>query len=376
MVSGVYLSAPPRSQHREPVARSRLTTDDTTARLSAELVFWIMHPRQTFRWPAVAERARPLLALLFDDLESGERINLRGLRDGRAWNRFARTPDEALGIVHELVGQPGTDVLLGVLPRAGEDGTSRGLRRGTCLWVDVDPRGDADGATTAWRRLARFPVQPSAVVHSGRGLHAYWRLGSSIALAEPSERHRFGEALRRLAHALGGDPTATDLPRVLRLPGSLNWKYAPPRPVTVLAVRPGQCPELDAMLDVLPPLPPLGTRQTVKSVVRTGEHRPVGETNGAADRATDEDRWVSRLLLHGAGQGQRNAACARLAGYLLSRGLPPDVARAIVLSFAARCHPPLPPAEVERVIRSIARYHRHDARSAGSRYTVRDGAGV
>ena len=331
------------------------------------------------RWPAVAERARPLLDLLFDDLEPDGRINLRGLCDGRAWNRFARDPREARGIVRELVGRPRTDVLLGVLPRRGQDGTLRGLRRGTCLWVDIDPHGaGADGATLAWRRLARFPVQPSAVVHSGRGLHAYWRLRSYVSLEEPNERARFGEALRRLALALGGDPAATDLARVLRIPGSLNWKYTPARPVSVLAVRPRQRPSLDEVLDVLPPVfLPANPWRTGRAMDGT---RPPGigvdgpGTNRSAETSTETatpgramDRWVSRLLLHGAAAGQRNAACARLAGYLLSRGLPPDVVRAIVLTFAARCRPPLPPAEAERVVRSIARYRPDEQSPPGHR---------
>ena len=85
------------------------------------------------------------------------------------------------------------------------------------------------------------------------------------------------------------------------------------------------------------------------------------QTEGAGLPPTVQDRWVSRLLLNGATAGQRNAACARLTGYLLSRGLPPDVARAIVLGFAARCRPPLSQNEAERVIHSIARYRRRGA---------------
>ncbi|MDP8923742.1 MAG: primase C-terminal domain-containing protein [Chloroflexota bacterium] len=314
---------------------------------------------------AVAERARPLLALLFDDLHPGERINLRPLDRKTAWNRFARDPDEALAIARELVERPGTDILLGVLPRRGEDGTAGGLHRGTCLWIDLDASGDVDGATQAWRHLARFPAQPSAVVHSGRGLHAYWRVRTAVPLDEPPSRRRFGEAPRGLANALGGDPAATDLARVLRLPGSLNWKYAPPRPVSLLAVRPEQRPTLDEILDVL---------LAVSSTPGARRDPSVGAADamdGSAGRTQVETppdiegRWVSRLLLDGADLGRRNAACARLAGYLLGRGLPPDIVRAIVLGFAARCRPPLPRAEAERVVRSIARCGRRRGRAPG-----------
>lgn len=76
---------------------------------------------------------------------------------------------------------------------------------------------DADGVElpTAW------PLEPSIVVESRRGRHAYWLLRPG----EPLEL--FGPAQAQLAVALGTDPKVKDLPRVMRLPGTLHRKGEP-----------------------------------------------------------------------------------------------------------------------------------------------------
>ena len=184
----------------------------------------------------------------------------------------------------------------------------------------------------------------SAVVHSGRGLHGYWLLRESIPLRAEDQRRRFAARLRALSTKLGGDPAVADVARVLRLPGSLNYKYDPPRPVRLLALRARRyrIEELDRWI---------GTGPTSTA----GAPTHLGPADRAAAAAPPRDRWVSRLLREGAPRRQRNVACARLAGYFRAHGLPPDVVRAIVLGFAPRCRPPVDPREAEAVVRSISR---------------------
>jgi hypothetical protein len=62
-------------------------------------------------------------------------------------------------------------------------------------------------------------------------LHIYFQL---------DERYPTGEVEtvnRRLAVALGGDPTCADGARILRPPSSLNHKHSPPRPVALTQLR-------------------------------------------------------------------------------------------------------------------------------------------
>lgn len=85
------------------------------------------------------------------------------------------------------------------------------------LFADLDTEPE-----TGWLRLRDFPLAPSCVVASGRGLHVYF------FLREPTCDLRLAnQVLRGLADHLRGDKTA--VAQSLRLPGTLNWKYDPPR---------------------------------------------------------------------------------------------------------------------------------------------------
>ncbi len=121
------------------------------------------------------------------------------------------------------------------------------------LFVDIDFKATPEAE--ARPRLARFALPPSAIVHSGGGIHVYWFLREPMTL--PTETSLVGALLRRLAHALGGDLNAAEPARVLRLPGTLNQKYAPPRIVTVElldAERRYNPSELDDLLPAEPTL--------------------------------------------------------------------------------------------------------------------------
>jgi hypothetical protein len=115
-----------------------------------------------------------------------------------------------------------TDLYVGAAPRARQDGTRAGIERAHVLWADVD-------GTDALDALRGFRPRPSLVVRSGSpdSAHAYWALWPP---ADPDEVERGN---RRLAHHLGADVQATDAARILRPPGTLNYKLTPPRPVEV-----------------------------------------------------------------------------------------------------------------------------------------------
>jgi len=76
--------------------------------------------------------------------------------------------------------------------------------------VDID---DADGL----ERLKAFAIRPTAVVASGGGYNAYWKL------AEPLADIEVAESINRWhVQELNGDPAATDVSRILRVPGTMN----------------------------------------------------------------------------------------------------------------------------------------------------------
>ena len=106
-----------------------------------------------------------------------------------------------------------------------------------CIWCDIDIESEMHGQN---QKLAKniemahsfLPneIPASIIVDSGYGIHAYWVLNEILSTREV-------EGQRRAKRILGGmqsviryragdcyiDPTA-DLSRMLRLPGTLNWK--------------------------------------------------------------------------------------------------------------------------------------------------------
>jgi len=101
------------------------------------------------------------------------------------------------------------------------------------VWVDIDPPdGLADPALSAWQKLilqslSSFKPRASLIVYSGRGWHSYWLLSHPVRLCEGNrdERGRLITALNKnLVRRFSGDPSAVDLARLMRLPGTVNPK--------------------------------------------------------------------------------------------------------------------------------------------------------
>ena len=98
-----------------------------------------------------------------------------------------------------------------------------------CLFVDADWKHLGDDETIA--RIAACKLAPSVVVESGGGLHPYWILKQPFYLKkEMAEAKRW---LRHIAASVADvvDESVSEPIRVLRIPGSWNHKYDPPRRV-------------------------------------------------------------------------------------------------------------------------------------------------
>jgi hypothetical protein len=89
---------------------------------------------------------------------------------------------------------------------------------------------DDDKNTVTQKMLSALP--PDIIVHSGSGFHYYWLLDGTDPL------DAFTPAQKALAGKFGTDPKVSDLPRVLRLPGTQNFKNrADPQDVVLLKAK-------------------------------------------------------------------------------------------------------------------------------------------
>jgi P4 family phage/plasmid primase-like protien len=111
------------------------------------------------------------------------------------------------------------------------------------IWVDVDVKagsarhyatqGDAWAAISAFYKKVGLP-KPSIIVDSGGGLHIYWTSDRPLSL---DEWRPYAAGLKALLLQEGVKCDAgltTDAARILRVPGTFNHKYDPPREVKLL----------------------------------------------------------------------------------------------------------------------------------------------
>jgi hypothetical protein len=124
----------------------------------------------------------------------------------------------------------------------GGRGVVSDMRAISALWsdIDIDQGGDAHKAKHYPKSLEEAlevaavgdTVRPSFFVHSGNGIHAYWRLSELLEFPDDATRRDNALLIRRWqasvlmrARHRGYELDGTaDLTRVLRVPGTINWK--------------------------------------------------------------------------------------------------------------------------------------------------------
>jgi AAA domain-containing protein/primase-like protein len=210
------------------------------------------------------------------------------------------------------------NVYFGVASRRhATDGTLQNCRLLVVLFSDFDFKTTPESVVRA--QLVKFPLPPSLIVRSGGGLHVYWLLREPLEL--PDDFARTKDLLRRLALHLGGDLGSAEPAHVLRVPGTRNFKYTPPRAVTVEALDPERRYNPSEFDDLLPA-------------------EPVAE-RGAPFTMPDEP------LAEGEG---RNNALYRLIRSLKAKHISVAAITAAVDAENARFRPPLPGDELRTLL--------------------------
>ncbi len=172
--------------------------------------------------------------------------------DDETWRSAVVVPSAAADTVKAL--PKGTDVWFGVNPVTGPArscagrGTADDVTRLAALICDLDvDTGKCPDFPTAHAIIDELSEilgsRPMAITESGHGLQPYWPL-SDDQTGESVERAEVKNLLRRFrglvkviaAHHGCTADSVFDLPRVLRVPGTVNHKY-PANPVAVVTHR-------------------------------------------------------------------------------------------------------------------------------------------
>jgi hypothetical protein len=158
----------------------------------------------------VLQGQRGLVELVRATRDRDGQLQMRSRRDPANYVDLAR-PGALVALAARARGR-GEEVFITPLPRSAPEPGKAAVARGSVVWVDLD--GGLRGSELG--RLAA--LRPHLTVHSGGGVHCYWRLCEEL---EPAEIESLN---RRLCRLVGGDATCTDRGRIMRLPGSFNGK--------------------------------------------------------------------------------------------------------------------------------------------------------
>jgi hypothetical protein len=226
-----------------------------------------------------AMTTREFLAARFAALGPGETIEIRPIHatSGRHHPRtFARTVDEALQAIAAI--PEGFEVYYGVNPRRGRDGTKAGVAWLTCLYADADDKHFGGDSQASYDAIMAFELIPTGIVRSGHGWQPYWELDEWLENT-PDNQAVIERTLRRLYMRLGGLDSVQDVSRILRVPGTANWKHpSEPLSVAVAYWEAGRTYALAAFEPLLPNLPRQeATRHEVTAVLGDDE-RPALDT--------------------------------------------------------------------------------------------------
>ena len=111
----------------------------------------------------------------------------------------------------------------------------RHFMRKSTMATDGHKKGsDYETYDEAIKAITKFNPQPTLINHSGGGLHCYWVLSAPIKTDEIGVMEL--ESINKyFLNQLGGDKGTHNLDRVLRIPGTYNFKLADnPREVRVV----------------------------------------------------------------------------------------------------------------------------------------------
>lgn len=181
---------------------------------------------------------RKYLEALFENAQ-GQYLELRFFRpitpgETQTEHKFFKIPEEfneAILFTKEYAGL--YHCYTGAAPRVRKSGKKKDVETLVGAWVDVDGKDfiDSDnfrdaqhGKKQALQNIEDFPLEPSFIIDSGNGYQALWLFDEPWNITDPQERKKAEKLLKNLAKVLESDKYSTDLPRVLRLPGTPNIK--------------------------------------------------------------------------------------------------------------------------------------------------------
>lgn len=161
--------------------------------------------------------------------------------------KYFKDPDSIIEYVEKIKEK--RQIFLGVCPRRvgiRKSAKKTDVAFATCLWTDIDVKDMSyfKSKSDVIDFLNQFELPPTMIVDSGKGLHAYWKLKNPVLFKDDETRNEFTIRNAGISSACHGE--AFDIPRILRMPGSIHLKNSDdPSPVKVIHLVPTELYEYE-----------------------------------------------------------------------------------------------------------------------------------
>jgi hypothetical protein len=252
-----------------------------------------------------------------------------GIRNGVVKQSFQETVDD-VGAIGEGLDSQGVDAYFALASfedaQGGRKADNAAYMRAFFLDLDCGtgkPYVDQAAAAQALAIFIKDTGLPSpTLVNSGGGLHVYWPLTADVSADEWLPH---AKALKRLCtqQNLHADPAVTaDIARILRIPGTHNFKNGQSRPVQIVAQ--GQPTELSVFVALLPELP-----VDLSAAKQFGLDDASRDIMGGAFPKCDFSRIVSRSV--------KGTGCAQIKHAIVDAATLEEPLWRAALSIAVRC---------------------------------------
>lgn len=211
----------------------------------------------------------------------------------------------------QYVSKRGAGIYFTVNQTDGAGRKTENITRIRAYMIDCDGLSTPAAKHAAIERLYATGLKPSAIVETKNGLHAYWYSTGE----ERIDPHEYRRVNRRLAHHYGADINATDITRVLRVPGFPHQKD-PRNPfmVTLISEDPTLLYTPEQLLEAYPPAPSELTTHATSDTAPIRLNTTANAGNSRAAQAYIAAAITNQSeLVRTADHGERNAALNRAA---------------------------------------------------------------
>ena len=220
------------------------------------------------------------------------------------------------------------NIYFGVYSRFRKDGKAQSCSTTKVLWVDYD--AGMEGLTVYERvkkvqsniKAAGLP-EPSVLVSSGNGIHAYWIL--------KERQQEVQEILKAMVLATNGDMRATDKARIMRLPNTLNVKD----------IKSLKCEIVQADYSLIYDLEDI--KAALGGYIGQAKEKLLQvkpEPTNTLINSINPDRPCIAAMLKGVPDGERNFALGRLTKWLQIKGYTKKKSQQVILEWNSLNDPP------------------------------------